>query len=178
MFAKRETTFKKNFIRVNFQIKAPSVRVIREDEQLGIMPIEKARKTAQDLGLDLVEVVPQAKPPVCKIIDYAKFRYEKDMKEKEQRKKQKVLEVKEIRLGANTNEHDIEVKVKSASKFLSEDKKVKLSLLFKKREIMHKENGFKIIEKVISSLEEIAKVEIPPKLEGKRITCILSKKEK
>jgi translation initiation factor IF-3 len=161
----------KNYIKVNFNIRASSVRVVQDGNQLGVMPIDKARKLAMDAGLDLVELVPNANPPVCSILDFDKYRYEKRRKEKDQKKNQKIVEIKELRFSPSTQDHDIETKVNAAKRFIAEGKKVVFNVQFSRRELMHKDEGFKIIKKVIDFLGESVSVESPPKMEGTRLIC-------
>lgn len=166
--------------RVNFQIRAITVRVVQEGRQLGIFPIDQARKLAMDANLDLVEIVPTAHPPVCEIKDFGKWKFEERIKEKETARKQRdsQVELKEIRLRPGIADHDVETKVGQARKFIEEGKKVQFNLQFKgHREMSHRENGFAVIEKVIAGLEEVGIVERAPKLEGNRITCRLCPKE-
>ena len=169
---------KKHFTRVNFQIRVPNVRVVQDGKQLGVMPTDKARLLAQDAGLDLVEVAPQAQPPVCHIIEYDKYRYMQKQKEKEQARKQKesAQELKELRLRPGIQDHDIETKANTARKFLEEGKKVQLNLQFKNREITHKDEGFKVMDKIIKSLVDVATVERQPKMEGFKLICRLEPK--
>ncbi len=169
----------RNFTRVNYQIRIANVRVVKDGEQLGIMPTEKARKIAQDAGLDLVEVAPHANPPVCHITDYDKYRYQQKQKEKEQKRKQKesINELKEIRLRPGIQDHDVETKINAIKKFLVGGKKVQLSLQFKAREITHKEEGFRVVNKIIKDLGDCASVEREPKMEGNKLTCRLILKE-
>ena len=169
-----------NFTRINFQIKCISVRVVQDGKQLGIMPTDKARILAQDQGLDLVEIAPQAKPPVCHIMDYAKYQYLQKQKEKDQAKKQRegMCEVKELRLRPAIQDHDIETKTNIAKKFLIDGKKVQFNLQFKSREISHAEEGHRVIRKIIKSLEEVAEVDREPKMEGVRLICRLSPKKR
>lgn len=173
----KKNTYKKEqkvFTRVNFNIKVPNVRVIKDGEQLGIMSTDKARKLAQDANLDLVEIAPTAKPPVCHIIDFEKFKYERELKEKEQRKNQKNVVMKEVRLSPSIEEHDVDYKLKAAQKFLEAGKKVKLNLKFERRELAHKDIGFEVMKKAVTFLSQFSKVEKPAKMEGKdRIICIL-----
>jgi translation initiation factor IF-3 len=161
----------KNYIKVNFQIRVATVRVVQDGKQLGVMPIDKARNIAFDAGLDLVELVPNANPPVCSILDFDKYRYEKRRKEKEQKKHQKSIETKELRFSPSTQDHDIETKVNTAKRFISEGKKVVFNVQFTKRELMHKDEGFKIIGKVINFLGDSVSIESPPKMEGTRLIC-------
>ena len=169
---------KQPFTRVNFQIRVPNVRVVQDDNQLGVMSTDKARQLAQDAGLDLVEVAPHTKPPVCHIISYDKYRYQLKQKEKEQKRKQKdsANELKELRLRPGIQNHDIDTKVNAARKFLEEGKKVQFNLQFKSREIIHKDEGFKVMEKIIGSLSEISSVERSPRLEGYKLICRLEPK--
>jgi translation initiation factor IF-3 len=162
-----------NFIRVNFQIRCPNVRVVQDGEQLGVMPVDVARRRAQDQGLDLVEIVPNANPPVCEIVDYSKYKYEQKQKDKEKRKKQKQTEQKEIRLSPSIQDNDIATKVKAVRQFLEEGKSVQLSLLFRNRQMAHKEVGFQVMNKVVKDVADLATAEKPPRLEGKRLHCRL-----
>jgi translation initiation factor IF-3 len=169
----------RNFTRVNYQIKAQTVRVVQEDgTQLGVYPIDSARKLAFDAGLDLVEIVANINPPVCRLTNFDKFRYEQKQKEKENKKKQKTVETKEIRLRPCTQIHDIETKVGAMEKFLGDGKKVVVSLEYKKRELSHREEGFKIINTVIEQTKEFAVVEMAPRMEGTRLVCRFAPKPK
>lgn len=171
----------KNYTRVNFQIKAPTVRVVQEDgTQMGVLQIDAARKIAYDAGLDLVEIVPNANPPVCKLTNFDKFRYEQKQKEKEAKKiqKDKMIETKEIRLRPCTQTNDIEVKGNNIIRFLGEGKKVLVSLEYKKRELSHREEGYKIINLLLDLIKEHAAVEMSPKMEGNRLVCRLAPKAK
>jgi len=170
----------KNYIRVNFNIKTPTVRVTDdEDNQLGVLSIDAARKLAYERELDLVEIVPNANPPVCKITDFDKFRYEQKQKEKEASKKnkQKQIETKEVRIRPSTQIHDIEVKVNAIMKFLSEGKKVLVNLEYKKRELSHKDEGFKTINLLIERLKDSVVIEQMPKIEGNRLICRIAPKK-
>lgn len=162
--------------RINFNIRVPSVRVVQDGQQLGIMPTDKARQIAQEAGLDLVEIVPHAQPPVCEIMDYGKRKFEEKIKAKEAARKQRESEIqlKEIRLRPGIAEGDIDTKVAQAKGFLAEGKNVQFNLQFKgHREMSHKEQGFAVINKVVSDLAGVCVVEKAPKLEGNRITCRL-----
>lgn len=163
----------KNFTKVNFQIKCPAVRVSKDGAQLGVISTDQARQMAFDDGLDLVETVANANPPVCIITNFDKYRYEKKMKEKEQQKKQRQSQklLKEVRFGPHTSDHDIGFKLTSIKNFLSEGKDVQLILQFKSREIAFKEEGFLVISKVLKGLGEKFKISSPPKLQGKKIVC-------
>lgn len=165
--------------RINWQIKVPSVRVFKDNETLGVMDTDAARNIAFDSGLDLVEMVPDSKPPVCKIMDYSRFRYEQKIKKKEAEKKQResVIQLKEIRLRPAIAEHDIETKINQAKKFLEQGDKVQFNLFFKgQRELSHKEKGFEVIKKIISDLENFAILDKNPKIEGNKIICSFSPK--
>jgi translation initiation factor IF-3 len=166
---------KQNFVRVNGQIRFSPVRVVKDKVQLGIMRVEDALKIAREQDLDLVEIVPNARPPVCEIIDYGKYRYQLSIKEKE-KNKAKQIETKEIRLTPKIADHDIVTKSNAARKFLTEGKKVQLSLLFRNREMAHQDEGFKTVGKILQQVEDVCKVEMAPKLEGKRIICRIEPK--
>ncbi len=156
-------------------IRVPTVRLIDEEgTQVGIVPTDEARVRAGDAGLDLVEVSPNAEPPVCKIIDYGKLKYEKQKKKNEARKKQKTIEVKEIKMRPNIDTHDYDVKMRAITKFLGEGDKVKVTLRFRGRELAHQELGLVLLEKVRDALDEQAKVEQFPKLEGRQITMVMA----
>ena len=155
--------------RINSQIRISPVRVVRDGEQLGVMPTSAALRLAQDDGLDLVEIAPTARPPVCHILDYGKFRYEQSIKEKENRKKQKVTQDKEIRLSPVVEEHDLVTKVNQARTFLNEGKRVQFSLRFKGRLIVHKDIGFDVVARVLDKLNDVATVDLSPRMEGKSI---------
>lgn len=141
--------------------------------QLGIMSPREALRIAESKGLDLVEIVPTAKPPVCKIIDYGKYRYEVQKKEKNQKKKQAVVEVKEIRFHPNTDEHDFEFKARHCRQFLLDGYKVKATVIYKGREMIYPEKGEELLNRLIEKLSDIVKVESPPKFEGRSMTAIL-----
>lgn len=149
--------------------------MISEDgQQLGIMTSRAALQKAEEAGLDLVEIAPQAKPPVCKIINYGKFQYEQQKREKLQKKKQHVTVLKEIRLHPNTDTHDFNFKVRHAEKFLGEGNKVKLSVVFKGRELAYKEHGKELLIRFIEKLEDISKLEHEIKFEGRTMHAILA----
>ena len=163
---------------INDEIRAREVRLIGADgEQLGIKPIREAMQIAIDQNLDLVNVAPTAKPPVCRIMDYGKYRYEMQKKEKEARKNQKIVELKEIRLSATIDEHDFQTKLRNVSKFLNDGDKVKLSVRFRGREIAHAEIGQRVLERMAAEVEELCVVERKPKLEGRSMIMILSPKQ-
>ena len=160
--------------RTNEQITASEVRVISSTgKQLGIISIREALNHAEDEGFDLVEVSPDANPPVCKIIDYGKLKYREQKSKKEAKKKQKTIEVKEIKMRPGIDTHDYNVKLKALSKFISGGNKVKVSMRFRGREMEHQNLGFDLLKKLIEEVIEYAKVEVPPKSEGKQIMMIL-----
>ena len=162
---------------INEQIRDREVRVIGEDgEQLGIMSSKEAMRLAEEAGVDLVKIAPTAKPPVCKIVDYGKFKYEQTRKEKEARKKQKVIDVKEIRLSPNIDTNDLNTKINAARKFLSKGDKVKVTLRFRGREMAHMQNSKHILVGFGESLSDIAVVEKEPKVEGRSMTMFLAEK--
>jgi len=160
--------------RTNEQITASEVRVISSTgKQLGVISIREALNAAEDEGFDLVEVSPAANPPVCKIIDYGKLKYREQKSKKEAKKKQKTIEVKEIKMRPGIDKHDYNVKVKALSKFICGGNKVKVSMRFRGREMEHQNLGFDLLKKLIEEVIEYAKVEVPPKSEGKQIMMIL-----
>jgi len=162
---------------INDEIRVKEVRLIgASGEQLGIVPIREALQLATDANLDLVNVAPQAKPPVCRVMDYGKFRYEQQKKEKEARKNQKVVELKEVRFSATIDEHDFQTKLRNVIKFLNEGDKVKCSVRFRGREITHASIGQKVLERVAEEAKDICTVERRPKLEGRSMIMILSPK--
>jgi len=162
-------------LRVNEEIKSPSVRLIDADgAQLGIFTSKEALRKAEEKNLDLVEIAPQADPPVCKIIDFGKFNYELQKKEKTQKKNQQVTVLKEIRLHPNTDVHDFEFKAKHAENFLEEGNKVKVSVIFKGRELAYKEHGEALLNRFVEKLQDISKTEYDPKFEGKIMHVILA----
>ena len=163
---------------INEQIRDKEVRLIGEDgEQLGVMSSREALKLAQEADLDLVKIAPTAKPPVCKIIDYGKYRYEQARKEKEAKKKQKTVEVKEIRMSPNIESNDLNTKMNAAKKFLSKGDKVKITLRFRGREMAHMQTSKHILDDFAEQLAEIAVVEKAPKLEGRSISMVLAEKK-
>ena len=162
---------------INEQIRDKEVRLIGEDgEQLGIMSAKEAQKLAEEAGLDLVKIAPTAKPPVCKIVDYGKYKYEQTRKEKEAKKKQKVIDVKEIRLSPNIDTNDLNTKVNAARKFLSKGDKVKVTLRFRGREMAHMNSSKHILDDFAEELKDIAVVEKAPKVEGRSMTMFLTEK--
>ena len=163
--------------RLNEAIRVKECRLIGYDgSQLGIYPIEQAQRIADDEGYDLVEIAPQAKPPVCKIIDYGKYRYELARKEKEARKKQKTIDVKEVRLSPNIDTNDLKTKVNAARKFLSKGDRVKVTLRFRGREMAHMSSSKHVLDDFADLLSDIATVEKAPKVEGRSMTMFLTEK--
>ncbi len=161
-------------LQINEQIRDKEIRVIDSDgSQLGIMPSKKAMELAEQKNLDLVKIAPQATPPVCKIIDYGKYRFEQSKREKEQRKNQRVVEIKEVRLSLNIDTHDFETKKNHAMRFISEGNKVKASIRFRGREMGHPELGLEIMKRFS---EAMAEVERQPKLEGRTMMMFLAPK--
>ena len=162
---------------INEQIRDKEVRVIGEDgQQLGVMSSRDAMRLAEEAGVDLVKIAPTAKPPVCRIVDYGKFRYEQTRKEKDAKKKQKTMEVKELRLSPNIDTNDLNTKVNAARKFLSKGDKVKITLRFRGREMAHMNNSKHILDDFAEALADIAVVDKAPKVEGRSMTMFLAQK--
>ena len=162
---------------INEQIRDREVRVIGEDgEQLGIMSPRDAMKLAEEAGVDLVKIAPTAKPPVCKIVDYGKFKYEQTRKEKEAKKKQKVIEVKEVRLSPNIDTNDLNTKIGAARKFLEKGDKVKVALRFRGREMAHMAKSKYILDDFAEALKDIAVIDKPSKVEGRSMVMFLTVK--
>ena len=162
---------------INEQIRDREVRVVSATgEQLGIMSSRDAFKLAQEAGLDLVKIAPTARPPVCKIIDYGKFRYEQARKEKEAKKKQKTVEIKEVRLSPNIDENDLNTKAGAARKFITKGNRVKVTLRFRGREMAHVQSSKVILDEFAKRLEDVAIVEKTPKMEGRSMTLFLTEK--
>ena len=167
-------TKKSSGLRTNEQITASQVRVISSNgSQLGIVSIREALNHAEDEGFDLVEVSPDANPPVCKIIDYGKLKYREQKSKKEAKKKQKTIEVKEIKIRPGIDKHDYQVKIKALSKFIGEGNKVKVSMRFRGREMEHQNLGFDLLKKLTEEVSSYAKVEVSPKGEGRQISMVL-----
>ena len=165
----------KQFIRINDKIRAREVRVIDEHgEQMGILPPFEALKVARERGLDLVEVSPNAVPPVCRIQDYGKFLYEKDKSDRAARKKQKIIVIKEVKFSVTVDEHDYQTKKNQAVRFLSEGDKVKASLRFRGRQMAHRDLGYNIIHRLIQDIGETGTVEFMPRMEGTTLHAILA----
>ena len=162
---------------INEQIRDREIRLIGEDgEQLGIMSAREAMKIAQEAELDLVKIAPAAKPPVCKIIDYGKYKYEQARKEKEAKKKQKTVEVKEVRLSPNIDTNDLNTKINNAKKFISKGNKVKVTLRFRGREMAHVQQSKHILDDFAETLADVAVVEKPAKMEGRAMSMVLAER--
>jgi len=167
------------FLRVNEEIRAKEIRLIGENgEQLGIVSREEGLRQAQMRNLDLVEVAPDANPPVCRIMDYGKYRYEQEKREKLARKKMHMHRLKEIRLTPHIEEHDYQVKLKNLQKFLEHGDKVKVTLIYRKRETTHPEIGEKVLERFINDALQWGEIEKPPKSEGRFIVAVISPRHK
>ena len=163
---------------INEQIRDKEVRVIGENgDQLGVMSIKEARQLAEEAELDLVKIAPTAKPPVCKIVDYGKYRYELARKEKEAKKKQKIVEIKEIRLSPNIDTNDLNTKISAARKFLGKGNKVKVTLRFRGREMAHMQQSRHILDDFAEQLADIAVIEKPAKQEGRSLAMVLGEKK-
>ncbi|MEK6758780.1 MAG: translation initiation factor IF-3 [Deltaproteobacteria bacterium] len=165
----------KETVRINRMIRVPQVRVIdAEGNQLGVMATRDALTTAEDIGLDLVEISATATPPVCRIMDYGKYKYQLSKKSKDAKKKQTVVLVKEMKLRGKTEEHDFQFKVRNIKRFLSEGNKVKVTIIFKGREITHTDLGMGMLKRVGEELKEVAVIEAPPKLEGRNMSMMVA----
>ncbi len=163
--------------RINDQIRVREVRLITETgDNIGVVPIIEARQRAVDTGLDLVEIVPNAEPPVCKIIDLGRLKYQTQKKSAEARRKQKIVEIKEIKMRPGIDDHDYDVKMRAVNRFFEEGDKVKITLRFRGREMAHQELGMKLLDKVKLETAAIAKVEAEPKLEGRQMMMVLAPK--
>lgn len=162
-------------VRVNEQIRLSPVRLIGEDgEQVGIVPVDEALKSARAKGLDLVEVAPMARPPVVKIMDYGKYRFEQAKAARAARKKQHNIQVKEVKFRPGISDHDFEFKTRHARNFLKEGNKVKLTMMFRGRQVTHPEFGEEVLNRVFESLQDVAKVETESKMEGRNMTMVLA----
>lgn len=162
---------------INEQIRDKEVRLVGVDgELIGIVSIKEAQQMASEKNLDLVKIAPQAKPPVCKIMDYGKYKFDAAKKEKEARKKQKTISVKEVRLSASIDKHDFETKIRNAQKFLKAGDKVKISVMFRGREMMHTQKGIEILDQAMGLLEEVGVAENKPKLEGRNMAIVVAPK--
>lgn len=161
--------------RLNERIRVPQVRLIDENgTQVGVVPTYEALQMARERGLDLMEVSPNAQPPVCKICDYGKFKYEKKKKEQSAKKKQTVIKVKEIQLRPQTEEHDLDYKFKNVRQFLEDGDKAKITIMFRGREITYVDQGFKMMKQLSDLVKDVAIIEAPPKVEGKKLIMILA----
>jgi translation initiation factor IF-3 len=175
---KNRSRFREPLHRTNERIRVPSVRVIDEDgEQLGVMDTRDAVQKAREMGIDLVEIAPNAKPPVCRIIDYGKFLYEEKKKTAEAKKKQVTVEVKEVKFRPGTDDHDYSYRMKHAREWLADGDKVRAAIAFRGREMTHRELGAKILKKLTEDLADIADVEVFPKMEGYQMFTILVPKK-
>lgn len=162
-------------MKVNREIRAPKVRVISHlGEQVGVLSLHEALSMAEEQGLDLVEIVPGSNPPVCKIINFGKYRYDQTKREKESKKAQHQIKVKEIKFKPNTDDHDVETKLRHAKEFLEKGNKVKLTCTYRGREMAHIEIGEKLMAKFCADLEDVAMVEAPMKLMGRTLTAVLA----
>ena len=165
-------------LRINEQIRAREVRLIREDGDQGIMPVSEAMEIAKETGLDLVEIAPQAVPPVVKILDYGKFRFENEKRIRDSKKKQKLLKLKEIRMQPKIDDHDLDFKSKHIKEFLSDGNKVKVTIRFRGRELAHTELGFDVMKDVLSRIEGEYVMDKPPLMEGRFMSMLLGPKPK
>nr|WP_315899528.1 translation initiation factor IF-3 [Roseovarius atlanticus] len=160
---------------MNDKIRVPEIRLIGADgENVGVVTPERAMGMAEEAGLDLVEISPNANPPVCKIMDYGKYKYEQQKRESEARKKQKVIEVKEVKFRPNTDTHDYDVKMRNVFRFLENGDKVKITLRFRGREMAHQDLGRDLLQRVAEDIKEIGKVENMPKMEGRQMIMIIA----
>ncbi|MEO8530536.1 MAG: translation initiation factor IF-3 [Deltaproteobacteria bacterium] len=163
--------------RINDRIRVPEIRLIgAEGENIGVVTPDRGRALAEEAGLDLVEISPNAEPPVCKIMDFGKFKYEQQKKEAEARKNQKIIEIKEIKFRPGTDTHDYEVKMRSVKRFLEEGDKVKVTLRFRGREMAHMELGRALLDKIAAEIEDDAKIESMPRLEGRQMVMMIGPK--
>ncbi len=163
--------------RVNDQIDTAQIRLIDQDGgMVGVVTLHKALQLAYDAGLDLVEISPGADPPVCKLLDIGKYKYEQQKKQNEARKKQKVIEIKEIKMRPGIDDHDYDVKKRAMIRFLEEGDKVKITLRFRGREMVHSELGARVLDRVRADLAEVAKVEMSPRMEGRQMTMVVAPK--
>src|ERR1041384_7720971 len=161
-------------LRINHRIRVPEIRVILEEEQLGIMPTHEALRLAEEKGLDLVEISPRAFPPVCRIMDYGKYKYEEAKKKQQQSKRASKVETKEIKFRPKTEEHDMDFKVKHVRRFLEGGNKVRLAVVFRGREITHPQTGMAVLNRVVERCNDIATVEATPHMEGRRMIMVIA----
>ncbi len=165
-------------VRVNEDIRADEVRVVEPDGEHGVYPLDDALDRAREYDLDLVEIAPGAEPPVCKVIDYSKYRYEQQKKAKEQRKKAHQMQMKELRFRPRTDDHDFEFKTRHARGFLEDGNKVRAYVQFRGRDIIYKDQGMDLLRRFIEELQDLAKIDQPPKMEGRRMTTVISPHKK
>ena len=163
-------------LRINHRIRVPEVRVIAEEEQLGVMPTHEALRLAEERGLDLVEISPRAFPPVCRIMDYGKYKYEEAKKKQQARKRASTVETKEIKFRPKTEEHDMAFKVKHVRRFVEGGNKVRLAVVFRGREITHPQTGMNVLNRVVEMCNDIAVVEATPNMEGRRMIMVIAPK--
>lgn len=163
-------------LRINNRIRVPEVRVIAEEEQLGILPTHEALRLAEERGLDLVEISPRAFPPVCRIMDYGKYKYEEAKKKQQARKRASTVETKEIKFRPKTEEHDMAFKVKHVRRFLEGGNKVRLAVVFRGREITHPKTGMNVLNQIVEMCTDIATVEATPNMEGRRMIMVIAPK--
>src|SRR5688572_16299199 len=164
-------------LRINHRIRVPEIRVILDEgEQLGVMPTHEALRLAEEKGLDLVEISPRAFPPVCRIMDYGKYKYEEAKKKQQARKRASTVETKEIKFRPKTEEHDLDFKVKHVRRFLEGGNKVRLAVVFRGREITHPQTGMKVLNRVVELCADIATVEATPNMEGRRMIMVIAPK--
>jgi translation initiation factor IF-3 len=163
-------------LRINHRIRVPEIRVILEEEQLGIMPTHEALRLAEEKGLDLVEISPRAFPPVCRIMDYGKYKYEEAKKKQQARKRSSTVETKEIKFRPKTEEHDMDFKVKHVRRFLEGGNKVRLAVVFRGREITHPQTGKNVLDRVFERCQDIATIEATPNMEGRRMIEVIAPK--
>src|SRR6185503_18112364 len=163
-------------LRINHRIRVPEVRVIAEEEQLGVMPTHEALRLAEEKGLDLVEISPRAFPPVCRIMDYGKYKYEEAKKKQQARKRASTVETKEIKFRPKTEEHDMDFKVKHVRRFLEGGNKVRLAVVFRGREITHPQTGKAVLDRVVEATADLSTVEVIPNMEGRRMIMIIAPK--
>jgi translation initiation factor IF-3 len=164
-------------VRINEQIRVPEVRLIGPDgQQVGIMPIKEALARAAEAHLDLVEVAPQAAPPVCRIMDYGKFKYQQSKKQQEARRRQTIIQIKEVKVRPKIEEHDMGFKLRNTRRFLADGDKVKISVIFRGREIAHTDRGYRILAQMAEVLADVGGIEQEPKLEGRNLSMIVTPK--
>jgi translation initiation factor IF-3 len=163
-------------LRINHRIRVPEVRVIADEEQLGVLPTHEALRLAEEKGLDLVEISPRAFPPVCRIMDYGKYKYEEAKKKQQARKRASTVETKEIKFRPRTEEHDMAFKVKHVRRFLEGGNKVRLAVVFRGREITHPQTGMNVLNKVVDLCADISAVESTPNMEGRRMIMLIAPK--